>query len=121
MKTRLLNKRIRRVERVRKFGQDVEIFITSAEARKGIVAYVDLPTRVVCPLCSGSDRDCHVCRGVGRIASTTMLEVTLPPPIKDGAKLEFDLLAARPDRLTSFTMNTLRVKVSMMGTGKTRT
>ncbi|TAL38022.1 MAG: hypothetical protein EPN93_05000 [Spirochaetes bacterium] len=115
LKTRLLNKSIRRGERVRKFGQDVEIFITAVEAKKGIIAYVDLPTRVLCPLCTGSDRDCHVCRGVGRIASTTMLQVSLPPPIKDGAKIEFDLLAARPDKLTSFTMKTLRVKVTMIG------
>ncbi len=115
LKTRLLNKKIRHRELLKNFGQDIEVFITPGEARKGVLAYIGLPSRIACPLCYGQERDCRVCHGVGRIGSTSMLELRIPPPIEHGSFIELDLLHARPDRFISFTMKTLRVKVSIIG------
>lgn len=115
LKTRLLNKKIRHKERIGKFGQDVEIFISPGEAKKGCIAYIDLPVRMSCPLCYGKDSDCHVCMGVGRINSSSTLEVSVSPPVEHGRIIDFDLIKARPDRFTMFTMKNLRVKISIIG------
>jgi hypothetical protein len=115
LKIRLLSKKIRHKDRIYNLGQDVEIFITPGEARKGILAYVDLPSRIACPLCFGKDPDCHVCHGIGRIGSISTLAVTLSPPIEHNLRLDIDLMKSRPDRFTSFTMKALRIKISIIG------
>ncbi len=115
LRTRLLNKRIRRTERLRNFGQDVEVFITPGESRSGIVVRIDLPSRMTCPLCSGMEPECHVCRGVGRISASSAVELTIPPPIAHDALYEFDLMKARPDRFTAFTMKYLKTRISVIG------
>lgn len=115
LKTRMLNKKIRHRERIYKFGQDIEIFITPGESRSGFAACIDLPSRIACPVCYGEQPECHLCHGVGRITSTTMLEITVPPPVEHGRIVEIDLLKSRPDRFTSFTMKTLRIKISIIG------
>ncbi len=115
LRTRMLNKRIRRAERVRNFGQDVEVFITPGESESGIVVRIDLPSRMTCPLCYGKDPDCHVCRGMGRIGGSSAVELTIPPPIAHDALYEFDLIKARPDRFTSFTMKSLKARISVIG------
>jgi len=115
LRTRMLNKRIRRTERLRNFGQDVEVFITPGEARSGIIVRVDLPSRMSCPLCYGKDAECHVCRGVGRISASAAVELTIPPPIAHDSLYEFDLMKARPDRFTAFTMKSLKTRICVIG------
>ncbi len=115
LRTRMLNKRIRRTERIRNFGQDVEVFITPGESRSGIVVRIDLPSRMTCPLCYGKEPECHVCRGVGRISASSAVEITIPPPISHNALYEFDLMKARPDRFTAFTMKFLKTRISLIG------
>ncbi len=119
LQSRLLNRKIRRRDRIYNFGQDIEIFVTPDEASKGAVAYVELPSRVSCPLCYGGDRDCHLCHGVGRISSTTNLEVYIPPGLNDQTYLDVDLLSMRPDRFTSFTMKTVRIKFTIIPRAET--
>ncbi len=115
LKIRLLSKKIRHKDRIYNLGQDVEIFITPGESRRGFVACIDLPSRIACPLCYGKSPDCHICHGVGRIGSTSTLAVTMPPPVEHGCVLDIDLMKMRPDRFTSFTMKMLRVRISVIG------
>lgn len=115
LRTRMLNKRIRRNERLRNFGQDVEVFITPGEARSGVIVRIDLPSRMSCPLCYGEESECHVCHGVGRISATSAVEITIPPPIAHDALYEFDLMKARPDRFTAFTMKSLKTRICVIG------
>jgi DnaJ-class molecular chaperone len=115
LKIRLLSKKIRHRDRIYNLGQDVEVFVTPSEARRGVVAYIDLPSRIACPLCYGEKSECHICHGVGRISSTSMLQLIVSPPIVHGSVMDVDLLKARPDRFASFTMKTLRVKISIIG------
>jgi DnaJ-class molecular chaperone len=95
-------------------GQDIEIFITPIEARLGAVAYIELPARMYCPLCSGSDAACYLCNGIGRISTSSQLEVRSPPHVDDSTTIDIDLMGMRPDRGTSFTMKSLRIKITII-------
>jgi len=119
LRSRLLSKKIRRRDRIYNFGQDIEIFVTQQEATEGAVAFVELPSRMSCPLCYGSNRDCHLCHGVGRISSTTNLQVDIPPGLHDQTYIDVDLLSMRPDRFTSFTMKTVRIKFTIISRTET--
>jgi DnaJ-class molecular chaperone len=110
---RLLNKRMKRKDWIFNIGQDVEIFITPDEARRGAIAYVELPSRMQCPLCYGGDSYCHVCYGVGRITSTSNLEVKIPPHTYNTTMIDIDLINIKPDIFTSFTMKNLRIKITI--------
>lgn len=110
---RLLNKRMKRKDWIFNIGQDVEIFITPDEARRGAIAFVELPSRMQCPLCYGGNSYCHVCYGVGRIASTSNLEVKIPPHTCNSTMIDIDLMHIKPDIFTSFTMKNLRIKITI--------
>lgn len=113
LESRFMPRGMKRKDILKNFGQDVEIILTRLEATAGAVAYVTLPTRSTCPYCMGSDPACHVCRGVGRIATTSQLEVRIPPHVDDSTIIDVDLLNLRPDKLTAYTMATLRIKISI--------
>lgn len=116
--TRLLSKKISRNERIRKFGQDVEIFITPKESENGAVAYIELPSRMSCHICYGEDNYCNVCNGVGRIPSVSHIEVRIHPNTENGSFLDIDLMKIKPDRFTSFRMKNLRIKITVIGKSK---
>jgi DnaJ-class molecular chaperone len=117
LKARLLPKGMKRKDILHNFGQDIEIVVTPFEARRGAVAYVELPARMICPLCRGSHSKeyakCHVCKGVGRIHTTSQLEVRIPPYVDDSTYIDVDLLRAKPDKLTGFTLRSLRIKITV--------
>jgi DnaJ-class molecular chaperone len=117
LKARFLPKRMNRNDILLNFGQDIEIFVTPLEALKGAVAYIDLPARMTCPLCRGSHAKvrsgCHVCGGVGRIHTTSQLEVKIPPHVDDSTYIDVDLVKIRPDKLTSFNLRSLRIKITV--------
>jgi molecular chaperone DnaJ len=119
LKARLMPKGMKRKDIIYNFGQDIEIFITPMEARKGAVAYVELPARMICPLCRGSHSKvvskCHVCNGVGRIHTTSQLEVKIPPHVDDSTYIDVDMMKMRPDKLTSFNLKSLRIKITIIG------
>ena len=57
---------------------------------------------------------CHVCNGVGRIHTTSKLEVRIPPHVDDSTYIDVDLIKIRPDKLTSFNLKSLRIKISIL-------
>lgn len=113
--TKLLNKKIRRRDRVGKFGQDIEIFITKKECETGAIAYIELPSRMDCYECYGSDKYCNICRGLGRIPTVSRLEVKIHPDTENGSQIEVDLMKVRPDKFTYYTMKNIRIKITVMG------
>ena len=119
--SRLLSKEIKRKERIYNFGQDIEIFITPSEARKGAISFIELPSRTPCPLCYGDDKFCRLCQGIGRVSSTSNLEVRIPPGTINGAITDIDLIKVRPDKLTTFRMKNLRIRISIIGKDKFQT
>jgi molecular chaperone DnaJ len=118
LKARLMPKGLKRKDILDNFGQDIEIFITQMEALKGAIAYIELPARMTCPLCRGSHSKvkskCYVCNGVGRIHTTSQLEVQIPPHVDDSTYIDVDLIKIRPDKLTTFNLKNLRIKITLM-------
>ncbi len=112
LKIRLLPQGLKRKDILYHLGQDIEILATATELKEGARAYVELPSRMPCPLCQGRHADCHVCRGVGRIHTTSHLEVTIPPGTRDNTILDVDLINIRPDRFTTFRAGSIRIKIT---------
>lgn len=113
--SRLLGKKQKHKDRLYHIGQDVEIFVTPQELSTGAIAVIELPARTSCYVCYGENRECHACRGVGRIPSAAHLEVEISPGTKDGTVVDVDLMKMSPDRFTTFTMKSLRVKILVAG------
>jgi molecular chaperone DnaJ len=117
LKARLAPKGLKRKDIINNFGQDIEILITPVEAAKGAVAYIELPARMICPLCRGgyssAGDKCYICRGVGRIHTTSQLEVMIPPHVDDSTYIDVDLINIRPDKLTTFNPRHLRIKITI--------
>ncbi len=114
LRARLRPGHIKRRDILYNLGQDIEIFITPLEAGLGVTAYIELPARMYCPLCSGGDSGCYLCSGVGRIHTTSQLEVRIPPHVDDSTFIDIDLLKVKPDNLTSFAMKSLRIKITII-------
>jgi hypothetical protein len=117
LKANLAPRGVKRKDLLENFGQDVEIFITPLEASRGALAYVELPARMICPLCRGGHSQaaaqCHVCNGIGRIHTTAQLEVKIPPHVDDSTFIDVDLFHIKPDRLTTFNLKNLRIKITV--------
>jgi DnaJ-class molecular chaperone len=65
----------------------------------------------------GSGADCRVCSGLGRINTSSQIEVKIPPHVDDSTFIDVDLLSMKPDRFTSFTTRNLRIKISVIANG----
>ena len=115
VETRLLNKKIKRRDRLYKFGQDIEIFLTPKESETGAVGFIDLPSRTNCFTCYGEDQYCHSCNGLGRIQATSKLEIKIKPNTEHNSFIDVDLIKLRPDRFTTFAMSSIRIKISIIG------
>ena len=87
---------------------------TELESKKGAAAYIELPARMHCPVCAGQNHACHVCNGIGRINTTSQLEVKIPPGIEDGTIIDVDLIKIKPDRFTSFRAGSIRIKITII-------
>ena len=111
LKANLLPKGVKRKDIIYNFGQDIEIFITPIEASKGATAYIELPAKMHCPLCIGSDPHCYICKGIGRINTSSQLEVRIPPHVDDSTMIDVDLLQMKPDKMTSFCLKNLKIKI----------
>jgi molecular chaperone DnaJ len=114
LETSFLPKNLKHNDIIQNFGQDVEILLTKSEALNGALAYVELPARMHCPLCMGDNSSCHICRGIGRIHTTSQLEVKIPPHVDDSAYIDVSLISMRPNKLTSFRQKNLRIKISIV-------
>ncbi|HPJ37467.1 MAG TPA: DnaJ domain-containing protein [Spirochaetota bacterium] len=74
LKARMHPKQMKRKDILYNFGQDIEIFITPVEAKKGAVANIELQAKMLCPICGGSHSHCHLCNGMGRIPTSSQLK-----------------------------------------------
>jgi len=118
LKARLLPRGMKRKDILYNFGQDIEILITGIEAKKGALAYIELPARMYCPLCSGRNPSCHVCRGIGRIHTSSQLEVRIPSGVKNSTLIDIDLIKMKPDRLTTFRGKSIRIRITIIKDGE---
>ncbi len=113
LKARLRPKNMKHKDILDNFGQDIEIVVSPLEAASGALAYVDLPARMICPLCRGGDRACYLCRGIGRIHTSSQIEVRIPPHVDDSTIIDVDLAKMAPDNHTNFSNRSLRIKITI--------
>jgi DnaJ-class molecular chaperone len=73
----------------------LEIVLSPAEAMRGGVIRIGVPTFSPCPDCQGSGRDwysiCLTCTGRGMVEHETPVAVRIPPMIRPGSILEIPL------------------------------
>ena len=58
-----------------------------------------------------------MCSSDLRISTVSHLEVRMTPPVESGRVIDIDLMEARPDRFTSFTMKSLKIKIMILEKG----
>ncbi len=114
LRARINPRNAKRKDILYNIGQDVEIFVTAIEAKKGAVAFVELPARMYCPECRGEKSDCYICGGLGRVGTSSQIEVRIPPHVDDTTYIDVDLMQMKPDRYTTFTTKNLRIKITVM-------
>ncbi len=117
LKARIAPKNMKRKDILDNFGQDIEIIVTPAEAISGACAYIDLPARMLCPLCMGKDVHCYACKGIGRIHTSSQIEVRIPPHVDGSTYIDVDLLRMGPDKQTTFCAKSVRIKITIAGKG----
>ncbi len=101
----------RRKDRRLTFGHDLEILVFRHELICGAKIYIDLPAKMYCPICWGKDYRCWLCKGLGRINSTSILEVSIPSVTENGSVFEFDLTRIRPDNYSEYSIKRLCIKI----------
>lgn len=113
LKAKLRPHKMKRKDILDNFGQDIEISITQVESKRGAIAYIELPARMQCPLCRGEDTHCSLCRGIGRVHTTSQLEVKIPPHVDNSTTIDVDLSQLKPAPLTNFSIKNLRIKITV--------
>ena len=111
----LLKKKFKKRDINFHFQHDIDIFITPVESISGFNAVFELPIRKLCPYCRGSDRRCYYCDGIGRVYSTQLLEITIPPEAKHGDLIDIDLMNTCRVKFSSYTMKSVKIKISILG------
>jgi len=92
-------------------GFDVQVRLTEQELRAGSVIYVDLPARVVCPLCRGDRIPCTLCSGKGHILRAVPVPVHIPGYLGDGEVFSIPLRKMKQREFVFFKMERLKVKI----------
>ncbi len=76
-------------------GLNIEVVLTPAEAGKGIVLPIEVPTFHKCPFCDGMGHDwffpCSYCAEQGVVEKRESIRVNVPPMVKPGTVLEVPL------------------------------
>ncbi|RMF86597.1 MAG: J domain-containing protein [Nitrospinota bacterium] len=71
---------------------NVEIILSPEEAASGGVLPLSVPLSSRCPVCRGTGQEwlfvCTHCRGEGMVTSEEVVQVRIPPRVRDGTRLE---------------------------------
>jgi DnaJ-class molecular chaperone len=92
---------------------DVCISLTQAELEAGSVVHVDVPARVICPLCGGDHGECHLCSSKGYVLRAVPVPVAIPKHLGDGDVFELPLARQRGKNFAYFMIRELSVKIKI--------
>jgi hypothetical protein len=95
-------------------GYDVRVELTPRELAGGVEAVVDVPARVVCPVCGGDRVSCSLCSDRGTVLKAVPVRVAVPRDLADGSVFVVSLRDIRRRRYTFFTVKELLVQVRIM-------
>jgi DnaJ-class molecular chaperone len=72
-----------------------ELILTPREAARGIVVPFEVPALALCRECFGSGRTmseaCEACNGEGRFVEPRVVEVEVPPGVRDRTRIAVSL------------------------------
>ena len=71
-------------------GQDIVIYIKPFEVKLGAAAILELPAKLPCPVCRGSNPTCYRCKGSGFVKTVEKVCFFIPQSVKDGETMEFN-------------------------------
>jgi molecular chaperone DnaJ len=103
----------RRSKPYRLKDHDVCIGLTQSELDAGCIVLVDVPAHVICPLCRGDHRECHLCSSKGYVLRAVSVPVAIPKHLGDGDVFELPLTRRRGRDFAYFIIRELSVKVKI--------
>ena len=72
-----------------------ELFLSLAEASRGVDVPLAVPVRSACPSCGGRGEiwmePCVPCAGTGAAVLAHQVQITLPPGVRDGSRFRFSV------------------------------
>jgi DnaJ-class molecular chaperone len=95
-------------------GFDVSVSLTEPELRAGSTVHVDVPARVVCPLCHGDRVPCTLCSGKGQIMRAVEVPVDIPGHMDDGYVFSVPLRKLKQKEFAFFKIKCLLVKIHVV-------
>ena len=95
-------------------GYHVRVELTPAELAGGAEVVVDVPARVVCPVCRGDRVSCPLCSDRGTVLKAVPVRVAVPRGLVDGSVFAVPLREIKRRQYTFFTMKELLVQVRIM-------
>ena len=71
-------------------GQDIIIYVKPIEVKMGAAAKLEIPAKLPCPICRGSNPTCYRCKGSGFVKTVEKVSFFIPQSVKDGETIEFN-------------------------------
>lgn len=90
---------------------DVILIIDKSRPTKYYSFNIDIPTKIVCPICGSRDHYCTMCTGKGYLVRPFKVKIKIPPDIKFGEIFEVDLSSIKQKELRVFRAQKIRIKV----------
>lgn len=92
-------------------GYDVAVYLSETELSYTPIVMIDIPARVVCPLCGGSDGFCPLCSGTGHIVKAVEVPVKIPATVDNDEIITIDLTKVKLKNYAYFLIKKLRVRI----------
>ena len=92
-------------------GYDVKVFVKAEELKYNPTVFLDIPARVICPVCGGSGNKCNLCSGTGHIVKAVEIPFVLSQGIDNNEIVEIELDKIKLKTYAFFLIKRLRVKV----------
>ncbi len=98
-------------------GQDIVISVRPFEVKIGAVAILELPVKLPCPVCRGSNTTCYRCKGSGFIKTIEKINFLIPQSVKDSEVIEFNpgdyyaLYSNQKNNMIYFKSRSIRLRI----------
>jgi len=92
-------------------GYDVKVYVKSEELKYNPTIFIDVPARVICPVCSGNGYGCNLCSGTGHVVKAVEIPFVLSSEINNNEIVEVELDKVKLRTYAFFLIKRLRVKV----------
>jgi len=95
-------------------GYDVKVYVKAEELKYSPTILIDIPARVICPVCGGSGNGCNLCSGTGHLVKAVEIPFVLSPEINNNEIVEINLNKIKLNTYAFFLIKHLRIKVLIL-------